>query len=205
MSKRKIKRVYIDGDGKKHNLELIEVDLRKGSLEDLVETALTAEEDDRIIKKKSVEVKNFIRKTSGSKNALKRWYELGKILQFVDNLKLKGEKSKREAFQRLFKDLRVDPKRNPSVEKITRYPRHMYNLSKIPKKLVFHKGMTWSRWFDILEYKTIWGNHEILMKLVKRCCDNNWDEKRLRKELQTLNRTLKEGKHGAKKSREQST
>jgi len=191
MTKRKMKRVYIDGQGKKHNLELIEIDFRKGSLEDLVETALTAEEDDSIIKKMSIEVKNFIHKTAGSKDTLKRWYELGKILQFVDKLQLRDEKSRREAFKRLFKDLQVDPKRNPSVERITRYPEHMYTLSKIPSKLVFHKGMTWSRWFDILEYKTVWRNREILKKLVKRCCNNNWDEKRLRKELQTLNRTLK--------------
>lgn len=191
MPKRKMKRVYVDGEGKEHELELIEVDLGKGSLEDLVEVALTVEEDDTIIMEKAGVVKNFIRKTAGRKDTLKRWFELGKILQFVDSLHFKDEKSRREAFRRLFKDLRVDPKRHPSEGEIARYPEHMYDLSKIPRRLVFHKEMTWSRWFDILEYKAVWRDQEMLKSLVERCCDGNWNKKRLRKELQTLNRKLK--------------
>jgi hypothetical protein len=191
MPKRKMKRVYIDGDGVEHNLELIEVKMGKDSLENLVEAALTAEEDDMKIKVKSVEVRKIIERTSGRKDTLKRWYELGRVLQFVDDLKLEGENSRREAFRRLFKDLQVDTRRHPSVEKVTRYPEHMYNLSKIPEKLVFHKGMTWSRWFDILEYKAVWRKPEPREKRVKEWCGKGWDGRRLRRELQILNKRLK--------------
>lgn len=191
IGKRRRKVKYIDGEGKEYDLDAITIDLGKGSLEDLLGTALDADEDDRVIKRKAVEIGNFIHRTSGSRATLKKRYEMGKILQFVDDLNLKDEDSKREAFLRLFVDLRVDIKRNPSVEKVARYPHHMYTLSKIPEELVFYKGMTWARWFDILEYKSVWTNYEILKEVVKKCCDNNWNEGRLREELQTINRALK--------------
>ena len=104
---------------------------------------------------------------------------------------MRDDASKKEAFQRLFEDLEVDPERNPSVAKAARYPEHMYRLAKIPEKLVFYKGMTWSRWFDILEYRSICDNHRILEDIVKACCDNNQDAKTLRKELQELNKKIK--------------
>ena len=49
--KRKMKRKYVDGNGEEHYLDVIEVDLTKGSLEDLVEFAIEAEEDDKNIEK----------------------------------------------------------------------------------------------------------------------------------------------------------
>ena len=194
ISKRKRKRKYIDREGKEYIFEdSIEVNLKSGSLEDVLEVALKADEDDKIIQRKAIEIKNFIRKTSENKNTLKKWYELGKILRFVDRLNLKDEISKREAFQRLFQDLKVDTERNPSMEKIIRYPQHMYALSRVPRELVFYRGMNWSRWFDILEYKFILNNRKLLGEIVRECCENNWSTKKLRKELQIINRKLKSG------------
>lgn len=185
----------MDGEGNVYELEdAIEIDLRKGPLEELLEIALSADCDDRIIKNKAGKIKQYLKKTSGSTNLLERWYELGKLLHFIDDLKLKDERSKREALQRLFADLKVDTERNPSLKKIVRYPKHMYTLAKIPRKLVFTTGMTWSRWFDILEYKSVSSNPEILKEVVKKCCKGNWDTKTLRRELQLLNKRLKREK-----------
>lgn len=185
----------MDGEGNVYELEdAIEIDLRKGPLEELLETALSADYDDRIIKNKAGKIKQYLKKTSGSTDLLERWYELGKLLHFIDDLKLKDERSKREALQRLFADLKVDTERNPSLKKIVRYPKHMYTLAKIPRKLVFTNGMTWSRWFDILEYKSVSSNPEILKEVVKKCCKGNWDTKALRRELQLLNKRLKREK-----------
>lgn len=191
MPKRKRRRKYVDGDGVEYEFDPIEIDLRKGTLESLLEDALGADEDDRIIKEKSKIVSKYISRTTRSKDTLKRWYELGKLLQFVDNLNLRDDSSKREAFQRLFKDLEVDSVRNPSVAKIARYPEHMYRLAKLPRELVFYKGMTWSRWFDILEYKSIYQNHKVLGSIVRSCCNNNWSAKVLRAELQKQNKEIK--------------
>lgn len=189
--KRKYQGEYIDGDGKVYTGDFLEVNLKGGSLEDLLEEVLLADEDDKIIKKEARKIKDFMETTSKEKNTLKRWYHLGKILQFVDRLKLKGETARKEAFKRLKKDLQVDTTRNPSLEKLTRYFEHMYILAKIPAKLVFHEGMTWSRWFDILEYKAIVKDEKNLFHIVENCCKNNWTADELRKQLQLLNKMIK--------------
>ena len=185
-----MRRTYVDGNGEKYDLDIVEIDLRKGSLGDLLASAINAEEDDKKIKKKSHEIENFI-KTSGHLPTLERWFKLGKKLQFVDDLELRDEKSKKEAFQRLFKDFEVDPKRNPSIKTIARYPKYMYNLSKIPKDLVFCNGMTWKKWFDILEYKRVWKNDKVLKDFVLKNSKLNWNAQKLRIELQKLNKELK--------------
>ncbi len=190
VKKRKIK--YVDGDGVEHILDnAIEITLGGGtSIEDLVEEALNIDEDDEVIKQKAKEIETFLKKNA-DKNALKKWYDLGQILQFVNELNLNDEASKKEAFRRLFLDLNVDTIRNPALEKIVRYPYHMYILSRIPQEMVFRKGMTWSKWFDILEYKAIVNNSNILNTLVKECCEKNWSSSVLRKKLQALNKKLK--------------
>lgn len=189
--KRKYRGRYINGNGTVYRGDFLEVKLNGGSLEELLEETLQADEDDEIIKKEAKKIKEFIDSTSGEKNRLKSWYHLGKILQFVDKLKLNSESARKEAFARLKKDLRVDTGRNPSVEKLTRYFEHMYILARLPMKLVFHEGMTWSRWFDILEYKAIVKKRKILCEVVEKCCKNNWTADKLRKELQSLNKKAK--------------
>lgn len=189
--KRKYRGEYINGNGTVYRGDFLEASLKGGRLEDILEETLQADEDDKIIKKEAKKIKEFIDTTSGEKNRLERWYHLGKILQFTDRLELKGVSARKEAFRRLKKDLRVDTKRNPSLEKLTRYFEHMYILAKIPVKLVFYEGMTWSRWFDILEYKTIVKDKKILRQTVEKCCKNNWTADELRKELQSLNKMIK--------------
>lgn len=192
MGKRKRKVEYIDGDGKKHILEdAIILDLSKGSLEDLIETAIDAEIDDVRIKEKVFEIKEFLKSFPASKGALKKWYNLGKILSFVDKLKIKDDDSKKEAFKRIFDDLRADPDRDPSVEKMVRYPLHMYNLAKLPRGIVFSKNMTWSKWFDILEYTAVFKNRQVLKKFIQKCSSQNWNSGKIRKEIQILNKQLK--------------
>lgn len=190
MGKRKRKRIYIDGDGKEYTIEGSVIDLSKGSLDELIGDALDAEQDDKIIKQKSKEIRNFLKNIDKKSDKLKDWYNLGKLLQFVDGLNLKGEENRNEAFRRLFQDLKSSPIWNTSDSKIIRYPQHMYTLYKLPKELVFHKGMTWARWFDILEYRKIIDDKNILEELVIKCCKENWNEDKLRSELQIINKIL---------------
>ena len=188
---------YKNGDGNVYEVEGTEVDLSKGPLDELIGGALDAEEDDKIIKQKSKEIKDFIKTAGNKKNKLKYWYELGKRLQFVDTLNLNKEEDRNEAFKRLFNDLKSSPAwKNVSVSKMIRYPQHMYTLSKLPKSLVFQKGMTWARWFDILEYKSITNNIEILKTIVYNCTEKNWNEDILRDNLQQLNKKLSNKNEG---------
>lgn len=189
--KRKYRGEYIDGEGNVYRGDFLEVNLEGGNLEDLIEETLQADEDDKIIKKEAKKIKKLIDITSGEEDTLRRWYKLGKMLQFVDRLNLRTESARKEAFVRLFRDLHVDIERNPSLEKLIRYPQHMYTLAKLPEKIVFYEGMTWSRWFDILEYKTIVRDRKILYNIVKECCKNNWTTQELRKRLQLMNRMIK--------------
>jgi len=189
MSTRKRKFIYTDRNGEDHEFEGFTLDLSKGSLDDLIGDAIDAEEDDKIIKEKSREIKEYINKNKNSKTKLKYWYKLGKILQFVDDLKLNSKEDQDEALLRIFKDLEpVWGGKNSS--KIKRYPYHMYTLSKLPEDLVLYEGMTWSRWFDILEYRKIVKNKDLLIKIIEECCKGNWTESKLRKELQKYNKQI---------------
>ena len=189
MSRRKRKMTYTDGEGKVYKIEGLSLDLSKGNLEELIGAALDAEDDDKVIKEKAKEIKAFIKNNINSADKLKSWFEVGKKLQFVDKLHLNTEEDKREAFNRLFKDLKSSPW-DTADSKAIRYPQHMYTLSKLPQEIVFHEGMTWSRWFDILEYKSIVNDTKILKNIIKRCTSENWSEDQLRDNLQRINKKL---------------
>jgi len=192
MGRRKRKITYIDADGKEIVMEdAIVLDLSKGSLEDLIETAIDAEIDDETIRKKANEIKIFLKEFPSDKGALEKWYQLGKILSFVDKLKIMDDDAKREAFRRIFDDLKADPDRDPAVDRIVRYPLHMYNLAKLPKSIVFIKNMTWSKWFDILEYNAVYQDRKLLGQFVRQCSAHNWNAGEIRKKVQILNRQLK--------------
>ncbi len=189
MGRRKRKLKYKDGDGKEYIIEGSVVDLSQGPLEELIGEALDAEDDDKVIKERGKEIKEYIKNHEKSQNKLRSWYELGKKLQFVDKLHLNTEEDRNEAFRRLFQDLKSSIW-DTSDSKIIRYPQHMYTLSKLPEKIVFYEGMTWSRWFDILEYKTITNNMELLEDIIKKCTIENWSEDDLRNNLQRINKEL---------------
>lgn len=195
MSRRKRKITYKDGDGKEYKLEGSVIDLSKGSLEELVGEAIDAEADDEVLKRESREIKKFIKEHNEDEDKLKCWYELGGKLQFLDRLSLNSEEDRNEAFKRLFQDLKTSPTWTTSDAKAIRYPQHMYTLFKLPKELVFYKGMTWSRWFDILEYKSITNNPDILKNLVIKCTSEDWGEEQLRKNLQRINKEISNGKN----------
>jgi len=196
MGKRKRKITYVDADGNEIVMEdAIVLDLSKGSLEDLIETAIDADIDDITIKEKANEIKKFLKEFPSKKVALERWYFLGKILSFVDKLNIVDEDAKREAFKRIFDDLKADSNRDPVVDKIVRYPLHMYNLARLPKDMVFSKNMTWSKWFDILEYNAVYQDKNLLREFVNKCSTQNWNSERIRKEVQNLNRKIKESKN----------
>jgi len=201
---RRRKFTYVDGSGKKWKIDGVKLELSSGKdLTNLLEQYIDATLDDKVIKQKAIEISNYIQ-TSDAVDRLERMYHLGAMLQFIDTLssnspeRLRGSiymtEDRREALRRLFVDLRVDPDRKVSQKsKKHRYGERAYMLAKLPRKLVFRKGLTWSHWFDILEYPRIFQNCQVLEDLVRRCSEEGWASGKtgkLRDELQRINAEL---------------
>jgi hypothetical protein len=207
---RRRKDTYVDGAGRKFKVDAVRIDLKPGmKLEDVVDQYLAANTDDQIIKARAKEIKEYLEQTE-QVDPLERFYELGQKLQFIDTLssnsqqKRKGSifmtNDRREALRRLYVDLGVDPvrkKRISQTSKVPRYGERSYMLAKLTRELAFTKGMTWSHWFDILEYHRIFQNRLVLEDLVKRCSAEGWASGKtgkLREELQRINAELQSAK-----------
>jgi len=197
---------YIDGLGRKFRVDAVKIRLKPGmKLEDVVDQYITATLDDDIIRKQAREIREYMEQTEDL-DSLERFYGLGQKLQFIDTLcsnsqqKRKGSiymtDDRRQALKRLYADLGADPERKKSisqVSKIHRYGERAYMLAKLPGDLVFTKGLTWSHWFDILEYPRIFQNYQVLEDMVRRCSEEGWASGKtgkLRDELQRINAEL---------------
>lgn len=205
---RRRKDTYTDGAGRTFKVDAVRIDLRPGmKIEEVVDQYLAANTDDQVIKARAKEIKVYLEQTKDV-DPLERFYGLGQKLQFIDTLSSNSDEKrrgsifmtddKREALRRLYLDLGVDPvrkKRISQTSKVPRYGERSYMLAKLPKELVFIKGMTWSHWFDILEYHRIFENRPMLEDLVKRCSVEDWASGKtgkLRSELQRINAEIAE-------------
>jgi hypothetical protein len=186
--------VYVDGAGKKHKLQAIRLDVSLGLDDQTVEEYLDASQDDKIIRSRGEEIGRYLEKTEKT-DKLERYYELGRMLQFIDEISSNDE-DRKDALERLFKDLKI--RKTVAKDRLSRYPERAYMLAKLSRELVFLPGLTWSHWFDILEYPRIFENRTVLEYLVKKCSKEGWASGKtgkLRDELQRTNRELhsKEG------------
>jgi hypothetical protein len=187
---RRRKIVYVDGAGKKHTLDAIKIDVSAGVNDKVVDEYLDASHDDTIIRSKAPEIRNYLQETE-KMNKLDRYYELGHILQFIDEISTDDE-DRKQTLKRLFQDFKT--RRTFAKDRLDRYPERAYMLAKLPQELVFLPGLTWSHWFDILEYPLIFKNRLALEKLARRCSEEKWASGktgRLRTELQKTNAELR--------------
>jgi len=198
--------IYEDGEGRKFKVDAVKVELEPSTkLEEVFDKYIILTQDDEIIKKHAKKIRDYMEQTKDL-DSLDRFYGLGQKLQFIDTLssnsqeKRKGSiymtDDRREALRRLYVDLGADPerkKRISKVSKIHRYGERAYMLAKLPRELVFTRGLTWSHWFDILEYPRIYENRQVLEDLVRRSSEEGWASGKtgkLRAELQRINTEL---------------
>ncbi len=192
-------------------VDAVQIKLKPGmKLDDVIEQYVASAFDDQEIKKKAREIREYMIKTKDS-DPLQKYYELGRMEQFVDSLasdspeKLRGSvymtDDRRQAIRRLVA-LGADPDRRTrgavSMKEYREYER-AYMLAKLPQDLVFSEGLTWSHWFDILEYPRIYEKPELLADLARKCSEEKWASGktgRLRTELQKINAEL-EGAHAS--------
>jgi hypothetical protein len=100
-------------------------------------------------------------------------YEVGKILQFVDE---KGLADRRyRIWRRMAFDLRPDlfSGKKKNEKESTRYPDTMYLLGKQKQKNVGRA--TWDQWYEILKFRKIneGKREDVLMRILDECKSKN--------------------------------
>jgi hypothetical protein len=100
-------------------------------------------------------------------------YEVGKILQFVDE---KGLTDRRyRVWRRMAFDLHPDlfSGKRKSEKESTRYPETMYLLGKQKQRNVGRA--TWDQWYEILKFRKIneGKREDVLMRILNECKSKN--------------------------------
>jgi len=184
-----IKRKIIEINGKKVEVDAFETSLilGNGKEEKALERLLEEDEIESEIIKKLREIDNIAKEYQRKNKDIWFYYKIGKVLQFVDE---KQSISRLKIWERIADNLRPDvffgkptPPKNSK-----KYPQIMYLLAK--QKYENVNRVTWSHWFEILQYPRIYDNEMILESLLQECEDKNFSSERLRKRVQELNREL---------------
>lgn len=194
---RRRKVTYIDGLGRKFIVDAVKIDIKPGMrLDDVIDQYIAAHLDDERLRREATQIKEYMEQTEGV-DLLERYYGLGLTLQFIDNLNLNTEADRREALNRLYADLGANPGRKMrkriSLSHVRRNGEKAYMLAKLPREVVFARGLTWSHWYDILDYPRIFENRKVLEQIVRRCSKEGWASGKtgkLRDELEMINAAL---------------
>ena len=116
------------------------------------------------------------------------YYKIGKILQFVDQQGFINER--KLIWERIADNLRPEiffGKKAPP-KKSKRYPEIMYLLAKQKKEDI--PRITWSHWFEILQYPRVYKKPDVLYSLLQECEVKHLSSQQLRKRVQEENRNL---------------
>jgi len=116
------------------------------------------------------------------------YYEIGKILYFVEQ---KGfVKERNLIWERISNNLR--PKvffgKDKPPKNSKRYPEIMYLLAKQNKEDI--PRLTWSHWFEILQYPKVYENRQVLNSLIVECEAKHLSSTQLRKLIQEENKKI---------------
>jgi len=97
------------------------------------------------------------------------FYEVGKILQFIDkNNDFKEQRGK--IWQRMARDIAPDLflfDEKKELKESKRYPEFMYLLAKIPKKFI--NQASWDQWYEIVKFKAVYRKQKLLKDILEEC------------------------------------
>ena len=176
MAKRRIKpgilrKETIVVDGKEIEVDTFDAKVVLGSGEEFesIEELLIEEAIEKSIQPALKEIDTIAPKYPDKEKDIWYCYEVGKVLQFVDN---NGFTDRRGLiWQRMAFDLRPDlfNRRKTKAEESKRYPEFMYHLGKQPEKNV--KRATFNQWREILKFKEIYKDEdkEFLEQILTIC------------------------------------
>jgi len=186
-----LRRKKIIIDGKEVEVDVFDTKLRPGSgkEEEAIESLYREEEIEEAIHRILGEIDVIAAQYRKKKKDIWFYYKIGEKLQFVDE---KGfSEDRNHIWERIAANLRPEiffGKKTPPETHRERYPEIMYLLAKQKKEDV--SRVTWSHWFEILQYPKIYKNKNILEILLQECDDKKLSSEQLRKRVQETNRTL---------------
>jgi len=193
MAKRKIRagilrREKIIVDGKEIEVDTFDARVVLGSGKELesIDELLRQEEAEKAIQAALNEIDIIAQKYPDKEKEIWYCYEVGKVLQFVDNKGVTDRKGL--IWHRMAYDLRPDlfGGRKKNANEAKRVPETMYYLGKQKKKNV--KRAKFDQWYEILKFKRIYKgkDNELLERVLAECQSKNLSSIQLRKTIKEL-------------------
>lgn len=194
MVKRKrgiIRKEKIIVDGKEIEVDTFDAKVVLGNGEELesIEELLKEEEIESAIQKALGEIEAIAKKYPDRNKDIWYCYEVGKVLQFVDDKGFTGRKGL--IWRRMAYDLRPDlfGGERKNAEESKRYPETMYHLGKQSREDV--KRANFDQWYEILKFKQIYEgkDKELLEQILGECERGGLSSIRLRQRIKELRKS----------------
>lgn len=165
-----VKKKKIDVDGQEIEVPVFDTKITPGEElgAEVLDKLLKEEQIEKEIQKIIEKIKTVKKKFKDIRKNIGYFYEVGKLLQFVDKKGFRTQRGK--IWQRIARDLApdlflFDTKKKPQESK--RYPEFMYLIAKVPKK--FLKRASWDQWYEIMKFKDIYKKRKLLKKILTEC------------------------------------
>jgi hypothetical protein len=184
--KKFIKKQIIEVNGKKVEVSIFGTTIKPGEENVLknIDDLLKEEKIENIVKDIFMEIEKIAIKYPHKKKNLKYYYDVGKMLQFVDE---KGFTDMRGLiWERMSHDFNPElfggKKQDRSESK--RHPEFMYLLAKVDKKYL--SNANWDQWYEILKFKEIYKIQNLLEEILLDCKNNKLSGIPLRNKIKKL-------------------
>lgn len=172
MAKRKkgiVRRDTILWDGKEIEVDTFDAKVVLGSGKELesIEELLTQEEVEKAVQAALKELETIAQKYPAKEKDIWYCYEVGKVLQFVDDKGFTDRKGL--IWHRMAYDLRPDlfGGRKKNANEAKRYPETMYHLGKQSKEAI--NRATFDQWYEILKFKDVYKDKDLLEQILEVC------------------------------------
>ena len=189
MAKRRkgiLRRETINVDGKEIEVDTFDARVILGSGKELesIDELLRQEEAEKAIQDALNKIETIAGKYVTKERSLWYYYEVGKVLQFVDNQDF-TDRSRGLIWQRMAYDLRPDlfGGERKNAQESRRYPETMYHLGKQLKTNV--DKAKFEQWYEILKFKDIYKDNDLL-KQILAVCEQGTSSIQLRQKIKEL-------------------
>jgi hypothetical protein len=184
--KKFIKKQTIEVEGKSVEVSIFGTTITPGGKNVLNNIDELLEEDkiENIVKDILTKIEKIAAKYPSKKKNLRYYFEVGKMLQFVDE---EGYTDRRSPiWQRMAHDF--NPELFGGEKKVRteskRHPEFMYLLGKVPEDLL--EELSWDQWYEVIKFKQIYENKKLLRKIIDDCKKENLNGIPLRNRIKEL-------------------
>jgi len=184
--KKFIKNQLIEVNGKKVEVSIFGTAIKPGDKNVLgnIEELLEEEKVENVVRNILDEIEQIALKYPDKKKNLRYYYEVGKMLQFVDKegyTDMRGLIWERMAYD-FNPELFGGEKKVRSESK--RHPEFMYLLGKISETLL--EELSWDQWYEVVKFKEIYKNESLLRQIISECKKDNLSGIPLRNKIKEL-------------------